>query len=114
MHRKRERAFSISTLSALIPQSCFTSRLGIIWKCRGFSGHHCVPQVQRRRSNQQILERDLDALALLLAVDSTSQKGDLLRERIDWNVRQQFLNEELAACADLRRIRAMDSVRQLD
>ena len=44
------------------------------------SGHYGISQVQRGRSNQQILERDFDALALLLTVDSTGKKSNLLRE----------------------------------
>jgi hypothetical protein len=70
--------------------------------------------MQGRSSNQQVLERNLDALALLLGVDSPRQKRDWLRERIDWNIGQQFLDERFAPGADLRRIRAVDSVDELD
>jgi hypothetical protein len=74
------------------------------------SRHHRVFQMQGRGSNQQVLERNLDALALLLGVDSPRQKRDSLRERIDWNIGQPFLDERFAPGADLRRIRAVDSV----
>ena len=64
--------------------------------------------------NQQVLERNLDALALLLGVDSPRQKRDWLRERIDGNIGQQFLDERFAPGADWRRVGAVDSVDQLD
>jgi hypothetical protein len=41
------------------------------------SGHYRKSQMQRGRSDQQILEQDLHALALLLTVNSTGKKSDL-------------------------------------
>jgi hypothetical protein len=41
------------------------------------SGHYRKSQMQCGRSDQQILEQDLHALALLLTVNSTGKKSDL-------------------------------------
>ena len=92
----------------------FHFEIGNHLKVPWISGHYSKSQMQRGRSDQQILERDLHAMALLLAVSSTGKKSDSLRERIDWNVGQQFLNEGLAACAYLWRVGSMDSMDQFD
>ena len=75
---------------------------------------HRVTEVQRGRSDQQMLKRNIHTTALLLAVDSSGEKRDLLVERIDWNVCEQFLNEGFAPGADLRCVGAVDSVGELD
>jgi hypothetical protein len=67
------------------------------------SGDHRITQIERGGADQEILERDLDALALLFGVDSPGQKGDLLGKRVNRNIGQQFLDERLAAGADRRR-----------
>jgi hypothetical protein len=65
--------------------------------------------MQGSGSNQQILERNFDALALLLAVDSSREKRDWLRERIDWNIGQELLDERLAPGADSAVISTLES-----
>jgi hypothetical protein len=70
--------------------------------------------VQGGGAYQEVLERNLDALALLLGIDSPSQERNLPRKRMDWNIGEELLDEALAPGADLGGVGAVDSVYQLD
>jgi hypothetical protein len=60
------------------------------------------------------LKWDLDAVALLFAIDSASEKRYLPCKRVDRDVGQQLLNERLTPGTDLRRVGPLDPMYQLD
>jgi hypothetical protein len=62
-------------------------------KVTRISGHDRVAKIERRCSDEQVLEWYLHSLCLLLAVDPSGQQAGLTREGIHGHIRQQFFDE---------------------
>ena len=75
---------------------------------------NCAIELERRRSDHQILKRDHNASALGLAVDPDRTASNRKREGIGGNGREQLI-EELLPALRLRRVQgAPDAMLQLD
>jgi hypothetical protein len=75
-------------------------------------GQDGVTNFQRRRTDKQVTERDNHTLALLLSVNPARQQRSFFRVRIDLHNVEQFADEQVAAVADVWRLRALDAMHE--
>jgi len=76
----------------------------------GIQGHDRIAEVQRGRTDDQILESELNALGLLLAFDASHQPRDVEGHRMYGHIPAQPLNELQPAILLRLYFRAVSSV----
>ena len=77
------------------------------------ASRYTIIKLQRGHSNQEISERNPHSSGLIRSINLSGMQSYCCRDRMNWERREQLLDELLTHVFSFRRISARCSVRQL-